>query len=359
MIRASVSRRGGQTAVLCAALLLCLQHACAGQDKEMIPDTLTRDASFRIAVTRIASFGDSAGPASAHNSFTIGVTSAGNYYVAPTYEPGRVSMFSANGKFLRAFGGHGDGPGEIRHASRVFVTLGDTIRVWDNTRQRMTVFDPSGEFVRLQGLEGSPNYLEMRHGTTFAGLNGIADRALPIVSVLDGDGRRQRGIAGMPRSNLDFRVITVSNEFVYVARSDQYVVERYDHAGQQRGEIRREAPWFRVVNEGYPILLDMLVDDAERVWVLLRYPRPGSQPLKPTYSVGEVRRYNPQDVLNRFAYRIEVLDFEHATVLAANRFEGSLARRFLKPMTLVSSMETPDGLVRIHTWRLRLLAIHD
>jgi hypothetical protein len=58
----------------------------------------------------------------------------------------QVRYFDQNGRFLRAVGGTGEGPGEFFYLRRVFPLAGDTLAVVD--MRRITILGPQGEVVR-------------------------------------------------------------------------------------------------------------------------------------------------------------------------------------------------------------------
>lgn len=68
-----------------------------------------------------------------------------------------VRYYDADGRFLMAAGGAGDGPGEFRDAFLIWPMPGDTVWVGDYRPWRFQVFGPDGAWVRTQGLE--PDYV--------------------------------------------------------------------------------------------------------------------------------------------------------------------------------------------------------
>jgi hypothetical protein len=77
----------------------------------------------------------------------------------------QVLLFDSTGGFERAMGGRGGGPGEFTRLSALYRCGGDTMAVNDFTR--VSVFDPQGEFVRVQLVSASP-------GQSPARIQGIA-----------------------------------------------------------------------------------------------------------------------------------------------------------------------------------------
>ncbi|MCI0435846.1 MAG: 6-bladed beta-propeller [Gemmatimonadetes bacterium] len=79
-----------------------------------------------------------------------------------------VRVFDATGAFVRKFGRRGSGPGEFGFPSNIWVS-GDTVRVFDTQRVRMSIFDRSGRDLATVSM-----------GDVRAG------RIYPIQSVTDG-----------------------------------------------------------------------------------------------------------------------------------------------------------------------------
>jgi hypothetical protein len=58
-----------------------------------------------------------------------------------------IRFFDADGVFLVAVGGEGEGPGEFRTPTRLRRTLGDSIQIWDARMARLSFFDLHGDFL--------------------------------------------------------------------------------------------------------------------------------------------------------------------------------------------------------------------
>lgn len=63
-----------------------------------------------------------------------------------------VRTFDVAGKFLHAFGGAGEGPGEFRHMTALAPYRGDSIVVWDARLKRLTTFDLDGAHGRTERI---------------------------------------------------------------------------------------------------------------------------------------------------------------------------------------------------------------
>jgi hypothetical protein len=66
-------------------------------------------------------------------------------------KPTELRLFTSEGKFIRAIGRDGEGPGEYR-APRVVLDAGDTIAVFDDVLRRLTYFSTSGRVVSTTSL---------------------------------------------------------------------------------------------------------------------------------------------------------------------------------------------------------------
>jgi hypothetical protein len=60
----------------------------------------------------------------------------------------RISLFSADGRIERSWGGRGDGPGEFRGLARLLPWSGDSIVALDAMDRRLSVFDGAGAYGR-------------------------------------------------------------------------------------------------------------------------------------------------------------------------------------------------------------------
>ena len=77
-------------------------------------------------------------------------------YVVDSKEA-RIKVFDREGRFLRAFGGKGQGPGEFVRPFGIFISPKDEILVDDSARRRITVFSREGNFLRNASALPVPN----------------------------------------------------------------------------------------------------------------------------------------------------------------------------------------------------------
>ncbi|MCX7425753.1 MAG: NHL repeat-containing protein [Planctomycetia bacterium] len=79
----------------------------------------------------------------------------GNYYVSQYGEYDRIQKYSADGRFLLYWGGHGSQPGEFVRPQNLAIDEDDHIWVADAGNHRIQVFDSEGKLLFYWGSEGS------------------------------------------------------------------------------------------------------------------------------------------------------------------------------------------------------------
>jgi DNA-binding beta-propeller fold protein YncE len=97
---------------------------------------------------------------------------AGNYFVSEYGEYDRIQKFSADGKFLLEWGGHGSQLGEFLRPQHLELDSDGLLWVADACNHRIQVFDGNGKVVEVWGT----------HGTELGQLS------YPYCLTLDGDG---------------------------------------------------------------------------------------------------------------------------------------------------------------------------
>lgn len=64
-----------------------------------------------------------------------------------------ISLYDADGTFVRRWGRRGEGPGELQALSRIYAHAGDSLLAVDQWTGRVSVFDANGEFGRQMRAE--------------------------------------------------------------------------------------------------------------------------------------------------------------------------------------------------------------
>lgn len=66
-----------------------------------------------------------------------------------------LKLYASDGRFLKAVGGSGSGPGEFRELTQIFLLPPDSILVYDASLERLSVFDSRGRYTRSFRFDSS------------------------------------------------------------------------------------------------------------------------------------------------------------------------------------------------------------
>lgn len=80
----------------------------------------------------------------------------GNIFVADGYGNSRVAKFDRDGKFIKAWGKKGTGPGEFNLVHAVALDSKGLLYVADRENNRVQIFDQDGKFIRMWTHLGAP-----------------------------------------------------------------------------------------------------------------------------------------------------------------------------------------------------------
>jgi hypothetical protein len=72
-----------------------------------------------------------------------------------------IKLFDATGRFVRAMGRLGQGPGEFTSLARLDLLAGDSLAAYDVMRATLTVFDTAGRIGRSERLPAGPGGLAL------------------------------------------------------------------------------------------------------------------------------------------------------------------------------------------------------
>jgi DNA-binding beta-propeller fold protein YncE len=111
----------------------------------------------------------------------VAVSKSGHIYVADGYGNSRVVKFSPEGKFIKAWGKKGSGPGEFNLPHAIAVGADDRIYVTERLNSRVQIFDADGNYLTQWNL-GRCNAIAMRPDGKTAFV-GSATYRLPFASV--------------------------------------------------------------------------------------------------------------------------------------------------------------------------------
>jgi len=94
---------------------------------------------------------DASGPQQFFRIQGVRLDAEGRLWVADG-QSGELRIFQADGTHWKTRGGRGEGPGEFLQIRLLGATAGDSVICGDSGADRITVFDPEGEFVRTERL---------------------------------------------------------------------------------------------------------------------------------------------------------------------------------------------------------------
>ena len=114
----------------------------------------------------------------------IAVADNGDIFVVQGHTPGpngdaRVLKFSADGTFIKSWGGKGTAPGQFQVAHGIDIDAGGLLWVSDRENQRVEIFEPDGSFVREIKYRGLPCDVDIGPEHIYM-VNGFAGQVLQL-----------------------------------------------------------------------------------------------------------------------------------------------------------------------------------
>ena len=163
-----------RNAVLAAVLSLAVA-SCADAQRTALPPTVSDSAGIRIidnpaptgaaasvAARPIVDVGGGTDP-SGELAGVVAAVRLGDGRIAIAEQSTRsIRIFDANGRFVRAIGRQGQGPGEFSSITRLDLLADDSLAAYDGLRTTLTVFDTSGRLARVERITAVPGGLSLK-----------------------------------------------------------------------------------------------------------------------------------------------------------------------------------------------------
>jgi hypothetical protein len=354
---------------LALVFLLAAGAACRASDDPV------ECPGCRIRLERVAVLGADGGPGLTPRTRVVW-DGRGRYFAAPTYDPGKVAVYDAGGRFVRAFGRQGGGPGEFREIHGLAVAPGDSLYVVDRGG-RVGVLGPAQEPARGVTLPDRPHDLLVAPPYLVLAPWGLENPSAPV-QWTDAAGRPVRAAAEPdPQSRIRtsaWELAPAPGGAVWTARIDGegYRLALYGADARPRREHALAPAWLREraslaswvgrlrssrrqVPPGR--IADFAVADGRGWVVLMRENEDWAERARKTAARGGreagVVRLDAEDVRARYDRRVEVVDLATGRLVARARLP-QLARGFADAHHLVSHRETEGGAVVVDVWRASL-----
>ncbi|CAN5894295.1 hypothetical protein BH23GEM9_BH23GEM9_33250 [soil metagenome] len=216
------------------------------------------------------------------------------FVLAPSDRPGELLVLDESGRYVRAFGRRGAGPGELSQVEALAFDAGDSL--WVFGAGRADLWDPELRFVRSVPL----NFTVRAAATSsdrilLAGLSNDVSEMPYRVRGMERDGSlsllaRESApiLRGDPGS--EYRLVgAVNDRRFWVASFHDYDLRLLGSAGDTLLRIDTGPTWWRPVSapggvEGFmdlsPAILSIGVDCNERLWVAAGIPLPNAAALE-------------------------------------------------------------------------------
>ncbi|MGH7469970.1 MAG: 6-bladed beta-propeller [Longimicrobiales bacterium] len=298
----------------------------------------------------------------------------GRYWIACEDDIPRV--FDANGKFLRAVGRKGKGPGEYIDISALTLLPGDSVLIFDVQNQRASIVSPAFEFVRSVTLPAGRVMeavsLDWPHRVLVNALYRspsqvglplhIMDYATNVASFRASFGSKGDLRPGQSAELL--RALTSPRSgHVWAADLVRYHLTSFDHEGRIRQTIARDAEWFPGVTNFFsigthdkpppPKVRVIAEDDRARVWVFAHVAAANWRtawvgiPRNPPGKVVHDAKFPQPPIGKLLRTRVEILSPDLRRVWATGFYNGFVVAS-LRDGKIAAWSESPEGIPYVH-----------
>ena len=341
-------RAGISEFVLAVALAHVLTFAASTSASQGSPNVVSipDEPQCRTCEIRAARIRSWEMPDDSADGFPIGIRSdnLGRFWVL---RRGDVpAVFDSSGRFLRAIGRHGRGPGEYMFPTEVLAVPPDTVVVLDGDLRRATVLDRTFQVARTVALPmhvRGPVVLSWPGRVLGSGsVSARGAAAKPLHELSFASGNRAVVTRSFGAAAVDSRrggMVTTSHSLTapgngafWAGWMFGYQLTRFAVDGRALRLIGREPDWFREPSQGGlgtpstppPSLLVGLEEDRQgRLWTFLRVPSKSWKAAWPTLPPG-TREVSSRSIAVEKLYDtlIEVIDPRAGRVIARRRLDG-------------------------------------
>lgn len=357
-------------AISCVVLLSGTLLSCKPKARSPSTDNCR---NVHVRLVHEVTLGPGAGPASPHWNAGVIRDSEGNYFVAPTFTPWSIGVYNSSGRFLKAIGNKGGGPGELGSVHTIANGDADTLVVFDRENGRLSYFDKSGAFARSVLLPYAiTSITPLSSGKLLLQVRSADDHITPL-RILDHGGRLLKAFgAGEIKDPIlrSSREIAATGDIVYAGHRNSYTIDSYGTNGKYLGSFRRQVTWFKpfdpmpVLKKHLPIittLTDVAVDSQGHLLALVTHGRKDAR-LPPRFKSLRDRKEGAHDQtrltadeVDRIAdFYVDVINPAADCVIASLFIGNGSPKGFVGGSQLFAVRELESGHIVVDVWRMIL-----
>jgi hypothetical protein len=315
----------------------------------------------------------------------------GNTFVAPSIDGTQLLQFDSTGRYLRAVGRRGQGPGEFAGGLRVDGRgRGDSLYV--HSRRTISVFSPALEFGRSFAMPPEPasGLVPLPNGNVVyvaAPTTAVVAAERSILKLLGPQGE-PIGRFGMPGSDQPDICVTcfsravsvaLDRQGVVIAHPNRYVIERHDLAGRLQASVTiTDSPWMQAwttdlvsaaqyTQRPRPRITRAISMGGSRIWVLAQvagrdWIAPGPPTGEGALRIGgvtgmransEASRLMLEKTAKNVATVVELIDLERRQVIASQTFDPGNYVHLDGDLVQIRRLNA-DGVITFDVYRLQL-----
>lgn len=358
--------------IVAATAILVSGHLRLAAQTVMLSDE-NRCLSCHLEVRLLATLGRGGQFSSRPYPNTIAGDTQGRYFIGfPETQGEPVWVFDRRGQLMTKLGRSGSGPGEFREVRAVRITTGDTLRVYDGSLGRVTVFGPDLMMTRTEPAPTNLwDILWFADGSVVvsAEMRTAPRIGLPLHLVSrDGKitksfGAKEETYSPRYRRKLFRWLSPAPGGFWSATYAHSYQLQRFNVTGQELAVLERRAGWFPWSEEywfptksrpGAPELYGVAQGGDSVLWVV---GRTGDKQWHEGLSAPI--RAEGQDVYPWSNYEkvfdsvIEAVALPSHRFLAQKQFDGVFFSVF-RDGRAGMIRESPDGEYYVEIYQLRL-----